>query len=433
MSGIASFGDQVETDPVGARPLRVVYLVRSWPRLSQTFVLNEVLAMQRAGVVVDVFSMVRAEEALVQPDAAMVSRPVRYLSDLRGTATRVETDTYRRALEVALNSPNLAGGYANASTMECFHSAANLASALDGTGPVDHVHAHFAHDPTLVAYFLHLLTGLSYSFTAHARDLYGVPPEALITRARPATAVVTCCEANGHYLRATLTADLSDRISVIHHGVDLAAFEAPQPGGTPSMRTQVSGDRTTSGVTRIISVGRLVQKKGFEDLLAACDQLDPVRFTLDIYGEGPLLAQLEAERHRLNLDDRVTFQGARVHRQILKAMAEADIFALTPYVTGHGDRDGVPNVLVEAMASGLPVVTTTAGGIGDLVEHDHNGLLAEPHSVGTIAGNLHALITDAGRRSRLAAAARRTVEERFNVASAASRLISLFGANGPAR
>jgi len=418
----------------GEGALRVAYVVRSWPRLSQTFVLNEVLALERSGLELDVFAMVPAGEDLVQPGAATVAKPVRYLDAAarRPLVTRLAEHqgvltsapgAYLRTRLLATTRPDLADGYANATTRECFDAAVHLAAVFADEArqgrPVAHLHAHFAHDPALVAFLVHRLTGMPFSFTAHARDLYGVPPAALAERAVEAAAVVTCCSPNAAYLRGALPEALHERVHVIHHGVDVETFSPP-------------ADRPPTTVPRVVSVGRLVEKKGFADLLDACARVagDGRAFTLDVYGEGPLLGVLEARRDELGLTERVTFAGARVQADLLAELGAADLFALTPFVTDDGDRDGVPNVLVEAMACGLPVVTTDAGGITDLVADGENGIVATPHDVENIASALARLVDSADERRRLGAAARQTVEDRFDLRGAAARLERLFAGAG---
>jgi glycosyltransferase involved in cell wall biosynthesis len=270
-----------------------------------------------------------------------------------------------------------------------------------------------------VALLTSRLTGVPYSITAHARDLYQIPAGSLRTRARDATAVVTCCAANVDYLRSVLPAPLHPRLRLIHHGVELDRF-------VPAPRTEAGAP------VEIVSVGRLVEKKGFPDLLSACATLrnapaaTRVPFRLRIYGDGPMRAELTALRDRLGLRDEVDLVGERNGEEVLRAYQRADIFALTPCVTADGDRDGIPNVIVEAMACGLPVVTTDAGGVAEVVQHGVNGLVATPRDVGTLARHLAELVTDGQRRRALGEAGRRMVEERFDVRSAARRLSSVF-------
>jgi glycosyltransferase involved in cell wall biosynthesis len=411
-----------------------MYLVRSWPRLSQTFIVNEVLVQERLGTRLELYSLTRSGERLVQPQVEAVDAVVHYLDESRpgswraavgdhAVVARAAPLAYLSTLVFAASRPGLARGYATLSTLACFPAAVRLGAVIRRAGrtgaPIEHLHAHFAHDPALVALLTSRLTGVPYSITAHARDLYQIPTGSLRTRARDATAVVTCCAANVDYLRSVLPTPLHPRLRLIHHGVELDRFvpvRRPEPGLPVD----------------IVSVGRLVEKKGFPDLLSACAMLKdgaagaPVPFRLRIYGDGPLRAELTALRDRLGLRNEVELVGERNGEEVLRAYQAADIFALTPCVTADGDRDGVPNVIVEAMACGLPVVTTDAGGVAEVVQHGVNGLVAAPRDVGTLARHLADLVADGRRRRALGDAGRRMAEERFDIRSAARQLSSVF-------
>ena len=410
-------------------PVRVAYIVRSWPRLSQTFIVNEVLALERLGLALAIFRMTAADEPAAQDQAAEVRSPVR---DLEAALHRDRTAIVAEHLSVFLASPGrylntlafvlrgrqLAAGYSTTTRATCFRHAVHFAAVARSEAKrgrsFQRVHAHFAHDPALVGLLAHRLTGISFSLTAHARDLYGIPPVALAARARAASAVVTCCAANAEYLRHTIG---GARLHLVHHGVDLEQFR-PRPRSVES------------GRPLILSVGRLVEKKGFFDLIDACAELaaEGRPFHCAIYGDGPLRETLQARIEQLGLADIVTLAGARSQRELVPLFQRADVFALTPFITGDGDRDGVPNVLVEAMACGVPVVSTAVGGIADLVRHGENGLLAPPHDAAAVARHLGELLADADRRHAMGARARATVEESFDVRVAARRLAALFGA-----
>ena len=411
-----------------------MYLVRSWPRLSQTFVVNEVLEQERLGTRVELYSLGRSGEDLVQPQVLAVEAPVHYLDDRRPRAlpaalrdhalvARSAPLAYVRTLALAVLRPHLARGYATLSTLGCLSAAVRLAAAVHRSriagAPIEHLHAHFAHDPALVALLTSRLSGVPYSITAHARDLYQIPVSSLRARVDGAVALVTCCAANVDYLRRVLPAPLQPRVRLIHHGVELDRFvPAPRADGPAPVE--------------ILSVGRLVEKKGFPDLLRACAELKkastaiPAPFRLRVIGDGPMQADLADLRDRLGLHDEVQLVGQRDGEEVLHAYQRADIFALTPCVTADGDRDGVPNVIVEAMACGLPVLTTDAGGVTEVVRHGVNGLVASPHDVGTLARHLADLVTDATLRRELGEAGRRMVEERFDVRSAARELSVVF-------
>jgi glycosyltransferase involved in cell wall biosynthesis len=410
----------------------VTCLVRSWPRLSQTFILNEVLALERLGLQLTVLSLTHSREPARQPQLAAVRAPVRYLDQPRPheplariadhiTVGLRAPRRYGSALLLALRRPDLADGYATCSTMRCFAHAVRVAAELRRMGPrrnageTGHLHAHFAHDPALVGLLVHRLTGVPFTFTAHARDLYQVPVPSLLPRVAAASAVVTCCQANADYLTGVLPDELACRVHVIPHGLPLDRFSA-WPG------------RDHDGPVRIVSIGRLVEKKGFPDLLEAFGRVRAAghEFTCEIFGDGPLREQLERLRDRLGLAGVVVFRGERDQEGIAEALTGADVFALTPCVTDDGDRDGIPNVMVEAMACSLPVITTAAGGVLDLVRDGETGLVAAPHDVSAVARNLTTLLTDPRKRRRFGASGRAVVEERFDIAVAAQRLAALY-------
>ncbi|MCX6047999.1 MAG: glycosyltransferase [Chloroflexi bacterium] len=411
--------------------LRVGYLLRSYPRLSQTFILNEILALEQLGVQVHVFAVTHPHEAIVQAQVADVQAPIDYLEvaqQRRWWAILWEhlwvllwsPYGYAKALAYVVRHPEIDQGYNASSRYLCFRQAVYLAHLLGrerqcGNG-IDHLHAHFAHDPTLIAQLTHLLTGLSYTFTAHARDIYQIPQSALAERIKQGRAVVTCCATNIDYLKATAPVAHHSKLRVIHNGVNLRAF---QP---------MSGTDQPAPMPLILSASRLVEKKGFPDLLHACQHLKQAghQFRCVIYGDGPLRQELNELVNQLGLSDLVTLPGACTQQELRRVLPQATLFALTPFVTEDGDRDGVPTVLVEAMACGVPVISTSVAGITELVTHNENGLLAEPHDVTAIAAALATLLEDEPKRRQLSAVARRTVAEQFDLRAGAQQLADLF-------
>jgi glycosyltransferase involved in cell wall biosynthesis len=351
----------------------------------------------------------------VQPQVAQVKASITYLDDpaprasLHRSVFAAAPGRYLSALALCLRRPGLAAGYGDASALECFDHAVRVAAHLRDSGAT-HVHAHVAHDPALVGMLVAKLTGLPFSFTGHARDLLQIPASSLAARAERATTLVTCCQANADYIRDALPSSTVP-VEVIHHGVDLDRF-APT-------------DRAPRHVPALVSIGRLVEKKGFADLLRALARVDEP-FSCRMYGDGPLQEDLVQLRDELGLSERVEFMGAGDSDEIVDALATADAFVLTPTTTEDGDRDGIPNVLVEAMACGLPVVSTTAGGIAELVADEVNGLLSMPEDVPAIAENIARILTDAGLRGRMGAAGRDAVEADYDVDVAARRLESIF-------
>ena len=411
---------------------QVGYILRSYPRLSQTFILHEILALEQLGLALRIFAITNPREPTVQAQVATVRAPVHYLeaAQQRSRAVifrehaqiaRAAPGRYLQTLSYVLRHSESDAGYATTSRYTSFLQAVYLTRLLRDeqrrTGRrISHLHAHFAHDPTLVALLAHRLTGISYSFTAHARDLYQIPAVALTTRVAAARAVITCCAPNVTYLHGVVPETWRAKVRLIHHGVNLQGFypvaQADQGAESPL----------------ILSVGRLVEKKGFPALLDACRRLKQAgyRFCCVIYGDGPLRDELQATIVRLGLEGDVRLAGECTQQELVPMLQRAALFVLTPFVTEDGDRDGVPNVLVEAMACGLPVVSTTVSGVPDLVQHGHNGLLAAPHDVVAITAAMAALLDDAPRRAALGAAARQTVVEHFDLSVSARQLAALF-------
>jgi len=417
----------------------VAYIVRSWPRLSQTFIVNEVVGLERLGVELSVFSMVEAGEPLAAPLADAVRASVDYLDAAarrpllsqmleHARVFLAAPGRYVSTLAFTIRGRRLTGGYASAHRGVCFRYAVHVAETVHrdraGGRPVSQIHAHFAHDPALVGLLAHRLTGIPFSLTAHARDLYSIPSSTLEARVRDASAVVTCCRANVDYLDPLVH---DGRLHLVHHGVDIDRFKP-----LAELRDGDQNDRARNGeahVPLVLSVGRLVEKKGFPDLLHACAILkgDGYRFRGEIYGDGPMAEELTALRDRLGLGETVSFCGPVANPELVSVFQSADVFALTPRIGSDGDRDGLPNVLVEAMACGVPVVTTAVGGVSDLVRSGENGLVARPNDPQDVAEQLRALLSDPARRRILGDAARGTVEEGFDARAAARQLASLFG------
>ena len=430
---------------------QVGYILRSYPRLSQTFILHEILALEQLGLALQIFPITNPREPVAQAQVAEVRAPVHYLERV---TQRSRASIAREHLRTALESPRryattlryllrnkaIDTAYTASSRFECFHQAIYLARQLrrpDNT--IGHLHAHFAHDPALIALLTHMLIGISFSFTAHARDLFQIPRQSLIERIAAASAVITCCGANLTYFDEVVPPALRAKVRLIHHGVNLEGFQpgphplspSPMPGrgGNPTPLTPIWGKGLgDGGAPLILSVGRLVAKKGFPDLLRACALLKQSgqRFRCAIYGDGPMRAELAALIDELGLAGDVALPGERSQRELIPIFQQADIFALTPFVTNDGDRDGIPNVLVEAMACGLPAVSTAVSGIPELIQHEYNGLLAQPRDIPELAAQLGRLLGDTQQRKQFGAAARQTVVEHFDLHAAAQQIAELF-------
>jgi glycosyltransferase involved in cell wall biosynthesis len=269
--------------------------------------------------------------------------------------------------------------------------------------------------------FTHRLTDIPFSFTAHAKDIYvKTPPELLRTEAQEAKAVVTCTEYNRKYLVDQIGLSVNGKLHCIYHGLDLSQFRFQWP------RLSQSGSPT------ILSVARLVEKKGLNDLIAAADILRSRgrSFQVEIIGEGPLRQSLETQIKQLDLSGHVKLVGSQPHDSVCRAYERASVFALPCIVAADGDRDGIPNVLPEAMACGVPVVATPVSGIPELIESEQQGLLVPPNNPADLAVALERLLTQPELCGRLAQAARQRVANHFSLERGSTRLLALFQRNG---
>jgi glycosyltransferase involved in cell wall biosynthesis len=413
---------------------QIGYLLRSYPRLSQTFILNEILALEQMGVSIQIFALTNPNEKVVQMQVAQVQAPVHYMDEAMQARPLMKVLRenfqvaslhfigYIRALFYIATHKSIDKGYTASNRWECFLQAVHLVRVFNleaqKTGKkIDHLHAHFAHDPALIAYLVNCITGLPFSFTAHARDLYQVPEDTLTDRIHRASAVITCCGANIEYLNRVAPLQKS-KFSLIYHGVNLKDFQSARNLGT----------NVRSEIPIILSVGRLVEKKGFQELFQALLMVKErgQRFCCTIYGDGPLFQQLKLWIDEHGMADDILLMGDRSQHELIPIFQGATFFALTPVQTDDGDRDGIPNVLVEAMAVGLPVITTAVAGIPELVDHDRNGFLYQQHDVEGISLGITELLRNAEKRRQLGDAASKKVTEQFDITLAANRLKALF-------
>src|SRR5213593_2487739 len=394
------------------------YVVSTWPRLSQTFVLNEILALEQRGLPVRIFSIKDPGGEPIHAKLAKVRAPVAYLSFRRRRRAilaanlqiaRALPGRYFRTLLRALR-------YGRRDVLRCFFQAGYLAD-LVRRDPVTHLHAHFTTAPTLVAMFTHDLVRMPYTFTAHARDIY-VDTDAGVLREEMehARAVVTVSEYNRSYLRSRISSDPNGKVRCVYNSLDLSEFSFRWPRASDA------------GTPVILSVARLVQKKGLPDLILAADILRKQGhcFRMEIVGDGPLRQALQARISEYGLNDWITLLGSQPHEQVRLAYERASIFVLPCVVAADGDRDGLPTVLLEAMASGIPVVSTSVSGIPELIESESNGLLIPPNDVWALSNALARLLADPHLRDRLARAAHATIEDRFSIDRNADRLLDLF-------
>lgn len=393
--------------------LRVGYVVKAFPQLSESFVENELRVLAARGVHVEVASL-------------LAPRP-----DLRGP-----TELADERLHVLPRSPRLAVALArwallrprvvaratrravrerSMTMLRGVPEGAWIASTFRRAG-IGQLHAHFATDAASAAMVAAELLGVPWSFTIHARELY-LRTSGLWAKCQAADAVVTVCDYNVEQLREACDGQLPVQLHVIHCGVDLDRFpprsEAPSRDGF-----------------HLVSVGRLVPKKGFGDLIDAVALLaaDGMDVTLDIIGSGDLADDLRTRIDRHGLAGRVRLRGALLPSEVARAVRGADVFVLANVIAPDGDRDSMPVVTKEAMASAVPVVTTDTVANPEMVD-EHVGRLVPPHDPEALAAAIRDLAAlSPAERHALGSAGRRRVEQRFSLASETERLHAVLDA-----
>jgi colanic acid/amylovoran biosynthesis glycosyltransferase len=395
--------------------MRVAYLVSRFPHVSETFIVRELTAVAEQGVDVTLLSLFPPVDRTVHPVArpwlATAQRPGPAAA-LAGVAWWVRRRPRRLAGSVLL----AVGGYARHPTllvraMVTLALAAAHARRLAEEG-TEHVHAHYATYPLLAAWLCHRLTGVPYSFTAHAHDLF-VDRSFLRRRVADARFAVAISDYNRRFLLAHT--DGRTPIHVVHCGVDPGVYR---------FRPRAP----TAGLVRAICVASLQEYKGHEVLLRAVAEGGPelARLELDLVGGGPLRGDLERLVHALGLAPRVRFHGTLTEPQVTALLDRADCAVLASVVAHDGQMDGIPVALMEALAAGVPVIATRLSGVPELVRDGETGLLAEPGSVTDLRRALRALLAEPdGARAR-AEAGRRLVESEFDVRASAARLVELL-------
>lgn len=395
----------------GSAP-RVGYVLKMYPRFSETFIVHEILQQEAAGTHVEIFSLRLPIDGRFHESLARVQAPVTYLSREHRASTfwaalrtaAVGVPSVHEHLDELLAAPE-----------DVALAAVELAGAVRRSG-LQHLHAHFGSIAAEVARLAARLAGITWSFTAHAKDIFheGVDPGSLATLLREAHTTVTVSDFNLRHLQQTFPG-AADRVVRLYNSVDLEAFPFMAKGATP-------------GPLRVAAVGRLVEKKGFGDLLTAVAALvaDGRRVHLDLVGTGPLEAALREQVHALGLDDVVTMHGALPQTRVREIVADADVFAAPCVIGADGNRDGLPTVLLEALALGTPAVSTPVTGIPEIVRHGATGLLVPESDPSALAAAIARTVDEPAAAVRRALAARELLEADFDFRDHAVTLQGIF-------
>jgi len=404
----------------------VLFILKGYPRLSETFIAQEIWALEARGLDIRVASLRHPTDRAVHPIHRDIRAPVKYLPEylcqeplrvLRAWRHGRRLQTYRAARRAWLRdllrdpTPN---------RIRRFGQALVLARELPRD--VGSLHAHFIHTPGSVARYTSLLTGLPWSCSAHAKDIWTTPAWELREKLAATAWAVTCTAHGRDYLAALAPA--ADRVQLQYHGLDFRRFRAPDV--VPASRRR-NGANPADPVV-ILSVGRAVEKKGVSVTIEALAKLPAALAWRFLHiGGGPLLPELKARSRELGIADRIAWLGPQPQDVVLQRYREADLFVLASRIAADGDRDGLPNVLMEAQSQRVAVIATRAGAIPELIEPDATGVLVEPDDVAGLANSMERLITDPSQRAALAAAGLERLRRQFSFEVWIDALAGRFG------
>src|SRR5512144_2873502 len=353
----------------------VAVVLKGYPRLSETFIAHEIRELERRGLDIRLYSMRLPTDPAVHPMHREITAPVTYLPEylhdqplrvLRAWRTARRLPGYRVArsdwLRDLRRDPTR-------NRLRRFGQAMVLATDLPTD--VGWLHAHFLHTPASVTRYAAKMRMLPWSASAHAKDVWTTPDWEKREKLADCRWLVTCTRVNAEHLTALATG--AERVELLYHGIDLRRFP-PSAGGRPARDGSDPDDPVV-----LLSVGRAVAKKGYNVLLEALARVPlGLAWRLVHIGDGPILGALRRRAKALGLSARITWSGARPHQEVLEAYRAADLFVLACRIAEDGDRDGLPNVLMEAQSQGLACISTAVSAIPELIMDGANGVLVPP-------------------------------------------------------
>jgi glycosyltransferase involved in cell wall biosynthesis len=409
--------------PPASGTRRVAFVLKGYPRLSETFIAQEIAALEDRGLEIAIVSLRRPTDRAAHPVHRQIRAPVLYLPEYLKDAPRRVLAAWRCARDLA--------GYGSARRIWLADLARDptpnrirrwgqaLVLAAELPADIGHLHAHFLHTPASVARYAATIRGLPWSVSAHAKDIWTIPEWEKRGKLAAAAWAVTCTRDGCDHLAAL--ARPSAKVGLVYHGLDFGRF----PPARRVAATADGGDPARPVV--ILSVGRAVAKKGYDDLLAALALVPPdLAWRFVHIGGGALADRLKRQAERLGIGGRIDWRGARAQPDVLAAYRDADLFVLAAKITRDGDRDGLPNVLMEAQSQRVACVATRLPGISELIEDGATGVLVPPGDRRALAAALAALIRDPGRRARLAEAGAARVRRDFDMVRGIDQWTALF-------
>lgn len=406
---------------------RVAVVLKGWPRLSETFIAQEIAGLEARGVALEIWSLRRPTDKARHPVHDRVAGRVVYLPEYLKDDPRRVFEGWRQARRLP--------GYAlarrkfladlrrdpTANRVRRWGQALVLAAELPAS--IDRLYAHFLHTPASVTRYAAALRGLPWSVSAHAKDIWTSAPWEISEKLEDAAWLVTCTGVGLQRLKEL--APHPERLRLAYHGLDFAHLPPPPP---PRPRRD---GRDAADPVVILSIGRKVEKKGYGDLLQALARLPPeLHWRFEHVGAGELSETLKTQAAALGIAHRCIWHGAQPQKAVFAALVRADLFVLASKRAADGDQDGLPNVLMEAAHQGLPLVSTRAAAIGEFIEDDFNGLLVAPGAPDELTQALARAVGDPELRARLAARAGEILRTRFSFEDGVDWIANALGGRG---
>ena len=404
---------------------KIVLVLKGYPRLSETFIAQEILSLEKAGFDLEIIAMREPHDVAIHPVHREIRAPYRYIPEyLHDAPIRVA-----RSLAAVRKLPGFGAAWRafrrdlgrdfSRDRARRFGQAAVLAAEMPRDAA--RLHAHFIHTPSSVTRYASLMTGIPWSCSAHAKDIWTSPDEDLALKLASAVFTVTCTKAGQERLGQLAPPDKPPHL--VYHGLDLSRFR-PLVVPKPDRRGQ-----GPENALRLLTVARAVEKKGLDTIIEALGRLPQGLFwSWTHIGGGQLIDHLKAQAAGLGIEDRCRFLGARPQEDVIEAYGASDVFVLPCRVADDGDRDGMPNVLMEAGSQGLVLVSTAISGVVELIDEGETGLLTQPNDPEALAAIIQRLADDPGERYRLGKGASEKVFRMFDHATAVKQLVALLPA-----
>jgi len=395
-------------------PKKIGYVLKKYPRYSETFIVNEILAHEDAGLEIEIFSLTPSDDSHYQDIVGDVKAPVHYLSgdSLKAKGFWGLLNETEEVLPGVFQKLELL----RQEKFRYLYQGLELAKIVK-LQKIEHLHSHFASSATNVARISSHFSNVPFSFTAHAKDIFHENTDFrdLQTKLRDASAVVTVSDYNFNYLHRTF-GSYANSVRRIYNGMDLKKLLYRKPENRKP---------------NIITIGRLIEKKGLDVLIDACAILakKDLEFNCRIIGKGDLEPQLQAQINENQLQDKVELAGAIPRREVIESFYNAAVFAAPAIIAQDGNRDGLPTTLLESMALGTPCVATDVTGIPEIITDKVTGLSVEQNDPVGLANALEKLLHNPSLGVSLSENAHKLIELKFDISKNSAKIREIFAQN----